>query len=498
MPHQEELAVNESLNPHHNQDLPAPLLALADAVEVFHTPDGEPCITAWVGTSVQSWPVRSKDFRQWLRWRFFDQFGAAPNTSKLRELIELLSGIARFSGPERALFTRVASHRDALYIDLANDCAEVVEVTTDEWRIITAPPVRLYRPTGMLALPRPAEGGSLESLRNFLNVSDEGDLIMLSAWILAALRPTGPYPVLVLHGEQGSGKTTIARILRRLIDPHKILLKGTVRNERDLFIAANNQHVVALDNLSHLQPWLSDALCTIATGGGYSTRRLYTDTDEVNFQVIRPIILNGIEDIATRGDLMDRSIIVYLPTILGSARVDEATLWQQFDAVQSQLFGTLLNTVSCALMNLPSTAITTHSEPPRMLDFALWASAAAPACPWRMETAAGEVAGAEAFMAAYYDNRQAANATTLEASEVAQALLALAEKAGVWKGTATKLLAELRALSGTIRSDQWPKSASAFSGTLRRLAPNLRRAGVSLDFGREAGGKQRTITLRGV
>src|SRR5256886_5689169 len=123
----------------------------------------------------------------------------------------------------------------------------------------------------MLALPVPLPGGALDDLRPFLNVADDGDYRLLVTWLLAALRPRGPYPVLVLHGEQGSAKSTTARVLRMLIDPNGAPLRAEPHDDRDLMIAATNGWIVALDNLSHLPPWLSDALCRLATGGAFAT-----------------------------------------------------------------------------------------------------------------------------------------------------------------------------------------------------------------------------------
>jgi hypothetical protein len=87
------------------------------------------------------------------------------------------------------------------------------------------------------------------------------------------------------------------------------------RDERDLMIAAQNGWIIALDNLSGLSSWLPDALCRIATGGGFGTRELWTNTDEVLIDVQRPIVLNGIDDIATRQGLIDCAIIINLDPI---------------------------------------------------------------------------------------------------------------------------------------------------------------------------------------
>ena len=112
--------------------------------------------------------------------------------------------------------------------------------------------------------------------------------MLLAAWLVAAFRPHGPYPILVLHGEQGSAKSTTARVLRALLDPNTAPLRGEPRDLRDVMIAASNGWIISFDNLSRIPHWLSDALCRLATGGGFSTRELYTDSEEVLFDAQRP------------------------------------------------------------------------------------------------------------------------------------------------------------------------------------------------------------------
>src|SRR5207247_939244 len=155
-------------------------------------------------------------------------------------------------------------------------------------------------------------GGQLSELRQFINVKDDDDWKLLVAFLTAALRPKGPYPVLVLHGEQGSAKSTTARVLRAMVDPNSSPLRSEPRDGRDLMIAANNACLVCFDNLSRIPRWLSDCICRLATGGGFSTRALYTNEEEALFDAQRPVIITGIEELASRGDLLERSIILYL------------------------------------------------------------------------------------------------------------------------------------------------------------------------------------------
>jgi hypothetical protein len=340
----------------------------------------------------------------------------------------------------------------------------------------------------MLPLPKPVPGGGLAALRPFVNLACEEDWRLLVSWLLAAYRPTGPYPVLIIYGEQGSAKSSLVRMLRALLDPNTAALRTTPRDERDLVIAATNGWLIALDNLSHLPDWLSDALCRLATGSGFATRELYTDAEEAIFAAQRPIVINGIEEVATRGDLLDRALILYLPTIPEAKRQDEKAFWHTFEQARPTILGALLDTVSAALRTLPTVQL---AHKPRMADFAVWACAAAEACGWT----------AKDFLDAYQDVREAAYELTLEASPVAPFLRQLVASRGHWEGTASELLAELEALAaggptpqGTmqVRSDvtkqkTWPKNGRALSNILRRLAPTLRAIGVGVTLGGRTG-----------
>jgi hypothetical protein len=153
--------------------------------------------------------------------------------------------------------------------------------------------VRFRRPAGMLALPLPVRGGAIEALAPLMNLSDRNDFVLVVAWLLAALRAGGPYPLFALSGEQGSAKTVLSKLLRALIDPSVAPVRALPREDRELFIAANNGHVLAFDNPTSLPTWLSDTLCRLTSGGAFAVRQLYTDQDEVLFAAARPVILNA-------------------------------------------------------------------------------------------------------------------------------------------------------------------------------------------------------------
>ena len=227
----------------------------------------------------------------------------------MQSALNVIEAKAHFDAPERTVHIRVSGLDGRLYLDLCDANWRAVEIDATGWRVIDNPPVRFRRAAGMQHLPAPVAGGSIEALRSFLNVQSDNDFVLVVAWALAVLRDRGPYPVIVLSGEQGSAKSTFSAILRALLDPNTAPLRALPREDRDLFIAASNGHVLAFDNVSGLPAWISDTLCRLATGGGFAVRQLYTDQDEVLFDAARPVILNGIEEIVTRPDLADRAVV---------------------------------------------------------------------------------------------------------------------------------------------------------------------------------------------
>jgi hypothetical protein len=282
---------------------------MAPCNDLFHTATGIAFADILVDGHRETWPIRSKRLRGWLRRCYYHATGNAASAAEVRSALDLLEARAQFDGPERAVHIRIAEHGGHIYLDLADELWRAVEIGPDGWHVIGCPPVRFRRPAGMLPLPVPQQGGSIEALNSFLNLASRDDFVLIVTWLLAALRPGGPYPLLAISGEQGSAKTVLSKLLKALIDPNTAPVRSLSREERELMIAANNGYLLAFDNLSGLPVWLSDALCRLASGGSFAVRQLYTDDEEVLFEAARPILLNGIEDVISRPDLADRAIL---------------------------------------------------------------------------------------------------------------------------------------------------------------------------------------------
>lgn len=449
---------------------------------LFHSPDSTPFADIQVNGHRETFPIRSKGFKRWLARRFFETEKGAPNSEAMNSALNVIEAKAHFDGSELEVCVRIGAHDGRIYLDLGDSSWSAVEVDAGGWRIVETPPVRFRRSSGMQSLPSPEQGGSIDTLRDFLNVAGDDDFALAVSWLLAAYRDCGPYPVLVLSGEQGAAKSTLSAILRSLIDPNTAPLRALPREDRDLFIAANNGRVLAFDNCSGLQPWISDTLCRLATGGGFSVRQLYSDQDEILFDAQRPIILNGITDIVTRPDLADRAIFLNLEAIPEAKRKAEKELWADFHGERPKILGALLDTIAVGLEMLPHTQL---AKLPRMADFALWATACESA-----------YADEGTFAAAYNRNRSEAIDSVIEGDIVGSAIRDLMENESEWEGTSGELLTTLedKADDRTRASKYWPKSARSLSGRLRRAATFLRQKEIDITFRRE--GKKRTRTIR--
>jgi len=443
-----------------------------DEAELFHDAAQRAYATFEVGEHFETWPVRSKGFRLWLRRRLREEHDKSAYSEALQSALEEIESKALFDCPEMAVHVRVAEVGGAVWLDLADGACRTIEITASGWRLVEGkPPVRFIRAPGVLPLPVPQPGGRIDDLRAFLNVRDEADFVLLVSWLLACLRRRGPFPVLNVNGEQGSAKSTLQRLLRDLVDPNTAPLRSEPKEVRDLVIAAANSWVQAFDNLSHVPPWLSDALCRLSTGGGFATRELYSDREEVIFDAQRPVAINGITDLASRSDLLDRSLNITLSAIPEDQRKDERSLRQAFEAARPRILGALLDAVSAGLANEANIRL---DRLPRMADFALWIAACEPALGWAPGT----------FIEAYTANRASANDAAIEAAIIGPVLQAFMRERITWQGTSTELLAELEEVADdrTRHRKEWPGSARKLSGDLRRIAPNLRTAGIDVAF----------------
>lgn len=463
------------------------LVDIGSRAELFHTPEREAYALCPVGGHSEAYSIseRGGGLRDYLILEYYRLKDQVPSSTALTDATGILRAKAMLEGPTRKVYTRLAWEGDRLFLDLANDARDVIEISSTGWTIATDPPVIFRRPKGIQALPRPVQGGTLDDLRRFINVQRESDWMLVVGWLVGTLKPYGAMAHLALAGEQGSAKTTATRLLRGIIDPNDAGVRKEPKDERDLVLAARNGLIVTLDNASRLSDDLSDGLCRLSTGAAISTRKLYTDDEEAFLVAKRPAILNGIIEIVTRGDLSDRTITIELQPIAEAQRRTEADMDAEYDALRPSILGGLLDAASAALRNWGTTRL---DRSPRMADFARWVEAAAPALGWKPR----------AFLTAYANMGEDATATLLEASPIGRACQDFAHglPSRSWTGTAEDLLLKLNAKVAYFdRPKGWPGSPRALADALRRLAPAARGVGISLDFHRQNAKRLWTIQV---
>jgi hypothetical protein len=384
--------------------------------------------------------------------------------------IEALAAQAIYDGEQRETSKRIGHAQDAVWVDLCDDSRRIVRVTAEGWDLVPDDgcPVRFLRPANMRALPEPTPGGTLDGLQKLLSVNAEG-LVAIAAYMLGAfMPPPGGFPILAVTGEQGSGKSFGCRVIRGLLDPSALALRRAPKDEGDLGAALNSGYMLAFDNLSTVPGWLSDGLCSLATGGGIAKRGLYTNADEHVVTGRCPVLLNGINDVVSAPDLAERCLFVEFERPLDANRLTEAELEARWERERCSVLGALLDRVSRALRDRGNVK---PGSLPRLADFALWVYAGTPEAErdevWRVLT----------------DNRKVKNLSTIEDDPLASAVWVLAKQGG-FDGTARELLARLNEQVGvTGRNDRpegWPASPDALGKAMRRLIPVFGSVGIEV------------------
>lgn len=461
------------------------LSIVKERIQLWHTPSNEPFATVSFDDHDEHYELRNSNFLYWINGEYWRRYGEVPNKNAVEDIVHALKGRALHDGETHEVFLRSAKLDEAVVIDLCNEKWEAVVIDKHGWRITSEPGARFRRTKAMLPIPQPVRGGAMKELLTFLNVEEE-EWPLIACWLIAALLPTGPYCVLFLSGEQGTAKTTTAKVLRNLVDPSSAPTRSMPSDERNTMIGALNNWLVCLDNLSQITPGQSDTLCRLATGAAFATRRLHKDSEELIIQATRPIIITSIGMGKTRSDLLDRSIVLRLPVIFENERKTEKEFWAAFDDASPRIMGAICEAISHALRSYNTVTL---EEKSRMADFIRWSVAA--------EEGMGLKPGS--FVGALEHNKQEANQIVLEEPLIAIAINNLLRRKAKHTGMAQDLHKQLLRCLPRDKKDRskWPKDPRAFSEELNRIAPNLRANGIDVSRGSSGrdSDKRKVITL---
>jgi hypothetical protein len=456
------------------------LIAIGLNSDLFHDERNDAYGCVMHGKTRMTLRLRSRAFKRWVANRYWQEHKSAPNNEALSTAMNVLEAKACYEGGRLELSNRFAVRDGAVYIDLCDDAWRAMKITAIGWEVMDKPPVVFRRYAHQSPLPIPERGGSLDQLDEFLNIKTVADRIMMKGWLVTAALQHIPRPALTLHGSQGSGKTTAARVLRRLLDPSAIDNLSFTSDPTQLAQVLDHHAVPCFDNLKTIDAGSADMLCRAVTGGGFSKRELFTDAEDIVFTFKRSLIINGINIPSHAPDLLDRMLLIELDRVPEDDRRTEKEFWRAFDVAHAKLFGALLDAMVVMLAtNFESERL------PRLADFALSAAR------W----ADGSGIGGQKFLNDYATNIGRQTEEAIESECVGCAVRNLVEVHGDWQGTPGelyKLLNERR--NGPVPAD-WPKRENSLSKRIRVLQATLSDVGVRVTFSKSG---PRTVRLERV
>ena len=425
-------------------------------------------------------PIDSDEFKRYLRRQIFIKTGSDADEKVIRKKVKTMDALAEI-GPVYELHQRIAQSGEAIYIDLADDAGDIVQVTATGWQVLTSGPVRFRQKDDVArqVMPVRASLEKIPSLFDFINVQEPSDRLLFEVTLVTCLIPEIAHPVINLIAKEGSAKTTASRVLKALIDPSAADLMKFPTRELDLGLICSQNHLVAFDNMREISRAQSDLLCQVVTGGHICVRKLYTTDDTVTIPLQSCLVLNGI-DIAGHGkDLLDRAIVFSLPKIDSSQRKDEKEFWQEFNAAKPLLLNRYFDVLAQAIKVYPDMK---PEKKPRMADYYRWALAVTKALGREPEE----------FEQAYQANMDRVVLDSVEQDPLAVAISSLVEEKTLWRGTISELH---YALAYRCDSSQLPKAPNQLSRELKLVAGTLGKVGIAVEWDKDRTKNLTTVRL---
>lgn len=444
--------------------------------ELFCTPKEECYLALRANGRAQMYEIGEKKFGDYCADVYWKATRQSCTEQAINESARILRCMAREEGAVQPVHMRRASHNGKIYVDLATKEGECIEIDAASWRIVDVAPVRFFRNSSTIALPRPEHGGALDEFRAQLNLDGEMSWLLLAAFMGYCWFGESDFPVLLMTGESGSSKSTTSDLLKELVDPSNAAGLPVPEKEEDYLHNANVGLLFWLDNISSINQMQSDSFCRLSTGAAFLKRLHYSNSEVSTTRISRPVVITTITDIVNAPDLMNRCIEVRCKAFGIVKRLLKARVKERFALTLPRLLGALADAVSKAMRELPNIP---EENLPRLADFSFFGEAF-----WR-----GQGAEPGMFMAFMMQAQRAANASMIENSPLAEVLIPWFEENGNYIGTMLDLWRKLNAIAPQATREQkaWPKGAQRLARVLATLEPNLREHGILISKGVEDG-----------
>lgn len=335
----------------------------------FQNELGETYVSQIIDGVLVTTKIESIQTQQLIR-RILNECGiTGRKEDKIQDVIEEMKTRAVLSKTRKKVYIRYGfDSKNRISLDLCDGKGTVIIIENGDFTITTDHDVTFLRPTKQLPLPTPVRSEDfMERLSVFLNLEKSGDIILLVVLLIKICIPnSGANPFLLLMGNQGTGKTTLSKFLKGIIDPSSPMACAPPRDERELIAMLSWGFLVLLDNLSGMNHLMADNFCRIATGGGFSQRALFKDDELKSYIADNRFILNGIEEVSSRPDFLERAITIRLKIIVGGHK-SENELNEEFKKQLPYLLGGFLLLLARVVEILPQI---TRTGLPRMTEYA--------------------------------------------------------------------------------------------------------------------------------
>jgi hypothetical protein len=477
-------------------------LAEKKCSDLFVDQYSAPYAAVRIDKHLETLPLNSTRFRNWLCKEFYEKENAILNSESINSVLNILKAKAEFGVNRKTLHLRIGDIAEdpyTIYYDLTNKDWQAVKITATEsncnertWTIGYSPVIfRRYSNQQPQVYPcREYSSDIFDRFMELINIKDEDNKLLLKCYIIALFIPGVPKPVLMLHGEQGSAKSTLQELIKMLVDPSSILTLSFPRDINELIQKLSHNYVAYFDNISSIKEWISDELCRAVTGSGFSKRQLYTDDDDVIYNFKRCIGFNGINLGATKADLLDRGLIIQLERISKEKRRKLSDIWNDFEKIKPQLLGYIFDILVDVVQVKKNGGIKLNSQP-RMADFAEIAEIISRSMRNRNNK----------FLETYHKNIGLQTEQALEASPVASCIIKFMDSRIEWKGTATELLNELEEVAEALKISTnnnrlWASAPNSLSRRLNEVKTNLREIGIIIERPVDTATNTRLIEIR--
>jgi len=415
-------------------------------------------------------PIMGRDFEIWLNGQFYNASGKPISKDAIKQTIGVLSAKALYDNPDPVkLSTRAADRDGTFWYDLTNTDWQAVKITTEGWEVENSPPILFHRYRHQIQQTLPKKGGNIRKMLDYVTI--KGNETLFLCWLVSCFVPNIPHAIMILHGEKGAAKSTTSTMLKSLIDPSALDTLTLQNDQRTLAVNLQNHWFLPFDNVSFVNEETSDTLCRAVTGGGIQQRKLHTNAEDMIFTFQRCVAINGIHNVATRADLLDRSILIELMRIKDSNRRELSEVMANFEVDKPDILGGIFDTLVKAMNIYPTLKL---KNLPRMADFARWGYA--------IGEALGEGTG-QIFLDEYTANRQIQNEEAIANDPVATLIVEFMKGRDSWYGLYSELYKKLENIADdhgiSAKHKSFPANAIGLSKRITAIKSNLETVGIN-------------------